>query len=169
MIGMTIAFYFAAAISILATLKALTELHAVRALLYLIVSLLSVAVTFYVLGAPFASVLEVIVYAGAIMVLFVFVIMVLNLGPLTVAQERKWLNTEVWLGPLILALILFGALLYPLALSVPAASHGVPGSVNPEQVGSALFGTYALGVELASLLLLAALIGACHLGRREGS
>ena len=77
---MLIAFYVAGARALLATLMAVTR-NAVHALLYLIVSLLSVAVTFYTLGAPFAAALEVIVYAGAIMVLFVFVVMLLNLGP----------------------------------------------------------------------------------------
>ena len=63
-----------------------------HALLYLVVSLLSVALIFFMLGAPFAAALEVIVYAGAIMVLFVFVVMMLNLGPQTAAQERQWLD-----------------------------------------------------------------------------
>ena len=65
----------------LATLRVITHTRAVHALLYFIVSLLAVAVIFYVLGAPMAAALEVIIYAGAIMVLFVFVVMMLNLGP----------------------------------------------------------------------------------------
>ena len=73
-------FYLAAVIAILATVMVITRLNAVHALLYLIVSLLSVAVVFYTLGAPFIAALEVIIYAGAIMVLFVFVVMMLNLG-----------------------------------------------------------------------------------------
>ena len=63
-------------------------LNAVHALLYLIVSLLAVAVVFYVLGAPFVAALEVIIYAGAIMVLFVFVVMMLNLGEHAVSMEN---------------------------------------------------------------------------------
>ena len=79
-------FYLAAVIAILATVMVITRLNAVHALLYLIVSLLSVAVVFYTLGAPFIAALEVIIYAGAIMVLFVFVVMMLNLGP---ANDRN--------------------------------------------------------------------------------
>ena len=71
-------FYIAAAVAILATIMVITRLNAVHALLYLIVSLLSVAVVFYTLGAPFIAALEVIIYAGAIMVLFVFVVMMLS-------------------------------------------------------------------------------------------
>ena len=71
-------FYLSAAVAVAATLMVVTRASAVHALLYLIVSLLAVAVVFFVLGAPFVAALEVIIYAGAVMVLFVFVIMMLN-------------------------------------------------------------------------------------------
>src|SRR5262245_11088442 len=98
MIGMNVTFYVAAAVAILATIKAITQFNAVRALLYLILSFMSVAVIFFILGAPFAAALEVITYAGAIMVLFVFVIMMLNLGPTSVNQEKHWLTRGTWTG-----------------------------------------------------------------------
>jgi NADH-quinone oxidoreductase subunit J len=141
------------------------ETNAVHALLNLIVSLLAVAIIFYVLGAPFAAALEVIVYAGAIMVLFVFVVMMLNLGEAAVQQERQWLTTEIWVGPAGLSAVLLGELVYMLWQG-PAA---VPGSaiVTPREVGALFFGPYLLAVELASMLLLAGLVGAYHLGRRE--
>jgi NADH-quinone oxidoreductase subunit J len=156
-------FYLSAAVAILSTLLAISRLDAVHALLYLIVSLLSVALIFFTLGAPFIAALEVIIYAGAIMVVFIFVVMMLNLGAQTTEQERQWLNPGMWVLPSILALILIGELMYVLALG------GIRGSetynIGPKQVGIALFGPYLLGVELASLLLLAGLIGAYHLGR----
>ena len=77
---MEVAFYIAAIVAIVSTVLTITRLNAVHALLYLIVSLLAVAVVFYTMGAPFVAALEVIIYAGAIMVLFVFVVMMLNLG-----------------------------------------------------------------------------------------
>ena len=73
-------FYISAVVALVATLIAITRRHAVHALLYLIASLLAIAVVFYTLGAPFMAALELIIYAGAIMVLFVFVIMLLNAG-----------------------------------------------------------------------------------------
>ena len=85
---MTAAFYVAAVVAVLATAMVITRANAVHALLYLVVSLLAVAIVFYVLGAPFAAALEVIVYAGAIMVLFVFVIMMLNRNEQATQQER---------------------------------------------------------------------------------
>src|SRR4051812_39369930 len=99
-------FYVAAGIAVVSTVAALTRLNVVRALLYLVVSLLSVAVIFYVLGAPFSAALEVIIYAGAILVLFIFAVMILDLGPSAVRRERKWLTLSMALGPLILSLIL---------------------------------------------------------------
>lgn len=162
---MEIVFYLSAGVAILSTLLVITQTNAVHALLYLIVSLLSVAVIFFVLGAPFVAALEVIVYAGAIMVLFVFVIMMLNLGSRSTEQERQWLGAEVWAGPAVLAFILIAELVYVLAANVSPGATGAR-AIDPKQVGVALFGPYLLGVELASMLLLAGLVGAYHLGRR---
>ncbi len=86
---MIILFYLAAVIAILSTVAVIVQTNIVHALIYLILSLLAVAVIFYVLGAPFAALLEAIVYAGAIMVLFLFVIMMLNLGQHTRDEERS--------------------------------------------------------------------------------
>ena len=90
----------------------ITRLNVVHALLYLIVSLLGVAVVFYVLGAPFVAALEVIIYAGAIMVLFVFVVMMLNLGEHAAEREEQWLTPGIWIGPALLASILIFEVVY---------------------------------------------------------
>lgn len=161
---MDMVFYPAAAVAVIATLLVVVQTNAVHALLYLIVSLLSVALIFYLLGAPFAAALEVIIYAGAIMVLFVFVVMMLNVGPGSVAEERRLLHAGLWIGPLILTAVLLAELVYVLA-----ATPGSPPEVaviNTRAVAVALFGPYLLGVEMVSLLLLAGLVGAHHLGRR---
>ncbi len=163
---MNILFYIAAAVAVVSTLMVITRLNAVHALLYLVVSLLSVAVVFFTLGAPFVAILEVIIYAGAIMVLFVFVVMMLNLGEAAVEQERQWLHPSMWAGPTILFLILLAEVIYMLS-----GGGGRPtgtGIVEAKRVGVVLFGPYLLGVELASMLLLAGLVGAFHLGRRAG-
>ena len=89
---MELAFYIAGAVAVISTILMLTRLNVVHALLYLIVSLLGVAVVFYTLGAPFVAALEVIIYAGAIMVLFVFVVMMLNLGEHGAEMEKQWLT-----------------------------------------------------------------------------
>lgn len=162
---MQITFYISAAVAVTATLAVITRYNAVHALLYLIVSLLAVALIFFILGAPFIAALEAIIYAGAIMVLFIFVIMILNLGPQAVRQERAWLKPRMWLGPAALALVLMGELVYLLFSGGQSGQSGAP--VGAREVGIALFGPYLIGVELASLLLLAGLVGAYHLGRRD--
>ncbi|HEX5410530.1 MAG TPA: NADH-quinone oxidoreductase subunit J [Terriglobia bacterium] len=161
---MEIVFYIAAIVAIASTIMAITRLNPVHALLYLILSLLSVAIIFYVFGAPFVAALEVIIYAGAIMVLFVFVVMMLNLGQRAADMERQWQRGSMWIGPSILALILIAEVAY-LVASPGMAAYGTA-AIEPKQVGIVLFGPYLIGVELASMLLLGALVGAYHLGRR---
>ncbi len=155
-------FYTASAAALFATVMTITRLNAAHALLYLIASLLAVAVLFYLMGAPFAAGLEVIIYAGAIMVLFVFVIMMLNMGSATVEQERQWLNFGIWIGPGIICLILLAEVL---TLLVDDQRLSGARMVTPKDVGSLLFGPYLLAVELASMLLLSGLVGAYHLAR----
>jgi NADH-quinone oxidoreductase subunit J len=157
-----ILFYLTSAVALFATLMMITRLNAVHSLLYLILSLLAVGVIFFLLGAHFAAVLEVIIYAGAIMVLFVFVIMMLNQGQKTLAQERLWLEPGIWIGPSVLALILFAEITFIIARADGAETGQV---INAKQVGMALFGPYLLAVELASMLLLAGLVGAYHFGK----
>jgi NADH-quinone oxidoreductase subunit J len=158
----SVLFYIAATIALVATVLALSRANATHALIYLIVSLLAVAVVFFLLGAPFAAALEVVIYAGAIMVLFVFVIMMLNLGEAGEQQERQWLQPRVWIVPALFAAILLLEMVAALA-EVPGTSSGV--LVSAKTVGLTLFGPYVLAVEIASMLLLAGLVGAYHLGR----
>lgn len=161
-LAFNIIFYFTAAVAVLSSVIMITRYNAVHALLYLIVSSLSMAIIFYLLGAPFAATLEVIIYAGAIMILFVFVVMMLNLGQKAVEQEKRWLHPKVWILPSILVF----ALLFVVLLAM--TGMGETQQVNPvsaKQVGISLFGPYLLVVELASFLLLAGLIGAYHIAR----
>ncbi len=160
---MTLTFYLAAAVAVISTFMVVTRSNAVHALLYLLVSLLSVALIFLILGAPFAAALEVIIYAGAIMVLFVFVVMMLSMGPKAVLEERRWLTSRAWLGPAVLTVILLVELLS--VLRVGSSDLARVEQIGPGRVGLELLGRYALGLELASMLLLLALIGAYHLSR----
>lgn len=163
--AMQAAFYVAAVVAVVSTLLAITRLVAVHALLYLIVSFLAVAVVFYTMGAPLVATLEVIIYAGAILVLFLFVVMMLNLGTRDRDQERQWLSGAAWLGPAILSAILLAEVIY---LIVSGATSGAVGpTVGAKEVALALYGPYMIGVELASMLLLGAVVGATHLSRQE--
>ncbi|CAA9891644.1 NADH:ubiquinone oxidoreductase, membrane subunit J [Candidatus Methylobacter favarea] len=155
-------FYITSAVAVFATVMMITRLNAVHGLLYLILSLLAAGVLFFLLGAHFAAVLEVIIYAGAIMVLFVFVIMMLNQGQKTTDQERIWLQPTIWIGPSVLAVILFAEMLIVIVSGGNAETGQI---VDSKQVAIALYGPYLLAVELASMLLLAGLVGAYHLGK----
>ncbi|ALM54041.1 NADH-quinone oxidoreductase subunit J [Halomonas huangheensis] len=161
---MEIAFYLSGLVAVLATLGVITNTNPVHALLYLIVSLISVALVFFALGAPFAGAMEVIVYAGAIMVLFVFVVMMLNLGDQGEAQERAWLKPRIWLGPSLLAVVLLVTLIATLWSG--DTGRMVDGEIlTAKAVGTLLFGPWLMAVELGAMLLLAALVTASHVGR----
>ncbi len=161
-------FYLMALVAIISTVRVVTNTNPVHALLSLIVSLLAVAGMFMIVGAPFAGALEIIVYAGAIMVLFVFVVMMLNLGQQTVERESKWLNSSAWAYPALMSFLMGLVLVWMLA-SDYSSTPAVMGTeiVGPKEVGQALFTHYLLLVEVAAMLLLAALVAAFHLGKRE--
>jgi NADH-quinone oxidoreductase subunit J len=162
---METAFYITSLIAVLSTLLAVSRTNAVHALLYLIVSFLSIALIFFILGAPFIAALEVIVYAGAIMVLFIFVVMLLNVGRATTEQEKQWLDPKAWWGPGLIGAALLAELIF---VAGKGSQPAITGSeITPKAVAISLFGPYLLGVELAAMLLLAGMVGAYHLGRRE--
>ncbi|MFB6349112.1 NADH-quinone oxidoreductase subunit J [Moraxella marmotae] len=160
-----VGFYVLAAVAIFASLRVVMHANPVYAILSMIVSLLAVAGIFFILGAPFAGILEIIVYAGAILVLFVFVIMMLNLGK-DVAEEKAWLSASAWAAPVCLTLII-GGMLTAFILSSPNASVTLSEqSIDAKQVGISLFTQYVLLVEVAAFLLLGALVAAYHLGKK---
>lgn len=158
-------FYIISAIAVLATIMVITRYNMIHALLYLVVSFLAVAVIFYMLGAPFMAALEVIVYAGAIVVLIIFVIMMLNVREESVEQERQWFSRNIWIGPGILSFILLGELIYIVVTSETVLVTNT--LVDAKAVGLSLYGPYIIGVELSGLLLMAGIVGAYHLGRQR--
>jgi NADH-quinone oxidoreductase subunit J len=157
-------FFIAATVAIVSSLMAITNRNAIHALLYLIISLLSISIILYISGAPFIAALEVIVYAGAIMVLFIFVVMMLNIG-LEEELENKWLRGSMWIVPLILAAILLIIFIY--ALKELHAGDSTPTVIGPKQVGISLFTTYLIAVEISAVLLLAGIVGAYHIGKQK--
>ncbi len=149
-------------VAVAASVFAITRRNPVHALLYLIVSLLAVAALFYVLGAPFVAALEVIIYAGAITVLFLFAVMMLHGGGGSAATPRR--RARAFVGPVMLAAAILGELLYVVGGIEPVTPHAR--LIPSKEVSLALFGPYFLAVELASFLLLAGIVGAFHIGRR---
>ncbi|WKZ63786.1 MAG: NADH-quinone oxidoreductase subunit J [Saprospiraceae bacterium] len=162
---MKIIFYIASIVALIATIRVVTHKDAVHALLYLVVSLLAISVIFFIVGAPFVAALEVIVYAGAIMVLFVFAIMMLNLGKDSVKQEASLFSPRAWIVPSILCLVLLVEIIYVLA------GGGLPGSnvkiISAQEVSNTMFKGYVLAVELTGMLLMAGIVGAYHIGKEK--
>jgi NADH-quinone oxidoreductase subunit J len=157
-------FFIAGSVALVSSLMSITNRNAIHALLYLILSLLSISIIFYISGAPFIAALEVIVYAGAIMVLFIFVVMMLNIG-LAEEIENKWLRPGIWIMPVTLAVILLVIFIYVLKAYPFERNSAVV--MSPKMVGKSLFTTYLIAVELAAILLLAGIIGAYHLGKQK--
>lgn len=158
-------FYISSSIAILATVMAITRFQPIHALLYLVVSFLAMAMIFISLGAPFVGVLEIIIYAGAIMVLFIFVVMMLNLDKITEKQERKWLKPKVWIGPAALSVVLLGEIIYLLLQS--GDTDLAVAVVSPKTVALSVFGEYVIAVELTGFLLMAGIVGAAHIGKHR--
>lgn len=168
---MELAFYLSGLVAVLATVGVIAGTSPVHAVVYLIVSLIAVALVFFALGAPFAGALEIIVYAGAIMVLFVFVVMMLNLGRDT-EQTQAFKHPRNWIGPSLLALVLLGTLLILITQGgfEGTAGQSIDGDLlTARAVALVMFGPWLMVVELSAILLLAALVTASHVGRRHRS
>lgn len=162
---MTEVFYIASAFAVITAFLAVTRSNPLHAVLYLVLSLFALAVDFLALGAPFVAALEIIVYAGAIVVVIMFVIMMVAGAEASRAQERGWLPPRAWIVPAFLAVML--ALLTLGSLSGAGGQAISAATIGPREVGAVLFTTYLIGVELASVLLLAGLVGAYYLGSRD--
>lgn len=160
-------FYALAAVAIFASLRVVIHANPVHAILSMIVSLLAISGIFFILGAPFAGALEIVVYAGAIMVLFVFVIMMLNLGMANDAREERWLDAKTWALPTGLTIVIAVVLYAMIGLNHDEAAVIGGTTVSAKAVGTVLFTKYVLLVEVAALLLLAALVAAYHLGKES--
>jgi NADH-quinone oxidoreductase subunit J len=159
-------FYLLSAVIVTATVLAVTRRQVIHAVVYLAVSFLATGLLFYLLGAPFLAVLEVIIYAGAIMVLFLFIVMLLQLE-----AGRKTLKTYLrqWFWAIILAGLCLAAMTL---LMLRAPGSGVPltaAMADPLAFGRFLFQRYWFAVEITSFLLFIALVGALYLGRRQES
>ena len=162
---MLVLFYIFAALAILAAISVVAQRTPIFSALSLIVVLCSLAVVYLLLGAEFIAVIQVIVYAGAIMVLFVFVIMLLNAGR-EIPSHRS--RIARWLGAPLVAAFLVEVLLavwrqFPSASTRPAASL----DAGPAAMGHLLFRNYVLPFEVTSILILVAILGAVVLAKKE--
>ncbi|MBN1668710.1 MAG: NADH-quinone oxidoreductase subunit J [Anaerolineales bacterium] len=159
-----IVFFFLALVAVVSALGMLFSKNAIYAAIYLILNFASVAVFFLTLGGEFIAVAQVAVYAGAIMVLFLFVIMLLGAEQLGQGESLAWQRPLA----LVLGLVLVAESIYVLVAQAGelAVAEGLPdGFGTPLSMGRILFNEYLLPFEVTSVLLLVAMIGAIVLTR----
>jgi NADH-quinone oxidoreductase subunit J len=144
--GQAIAFYTLAAFILGFAVLVVSTKNTVHSVLFLVVDFLFVAALYVLLGAPFLAAIQILVYAGGIVVLYLFVVMLVNLKRPPEAHQDPNRQTKFGLG-----------------LAVPA----MPVSGNTEEVGWLLYTNYLIPFEIASMLLLVAMIGAILLAKRE--
>lgn len=163
----SIIFYFLSAIAVISAVLMVTRRNAVHSAIFLISALLATAGIFLQLQAEFLFVVQIILYVGGIMVLFLFVIMLVNLD---VSVRQMAFKHRGWVAAL-LALILGGQLLVALRYGASAFNLQTPAIAvmppNAEQVGQGLFQNYLLPFEIASILLLVAMVGATVMSKKE--
>jgi NADH-quinone oxidoreductase subunit J len=163
----SVLFYFFAGLAIISAIGVVTVRNAVYSAIFLITTLLATAGIYLQLQAEFLFAVQIILYVGGIMVLFIFVIMLVNLD---VALRQIQFNRQWWVA-LLLTLVLGAQLVLALwlgrgALGLPEAK---PAALQPntQLVGRVLFQSYMLPFEIASILLLVAMIGAVVMGKRR--
>ena len=158
-------FYFLAFVSIFAALLVVTAKNPIHSVLFLIVTFFAIAGQYIILNAQFLAIVHIIVYAGAIMVLFLFVLMLLNLNKETEPVKSYLMKGIGVLAGCLLALVMLAALhkstMSP-ALGLPNEDIGLVGNL-----GKVLFKEYVVPFEVSSLLFLSAMIGAVMLGKRD--
>src|SRR3989441_2509476 len=170
--GQAIAFYFIAACILGFAVLVVSTKDTVHSVLFLVLDFLFVAALYVLLGAPFLAVIQVLVYAGGIVVLYLFVVMLVNLKRPPEAHQDPNRQTKLGFGLAAAVLIELAAIAgygyaKPGPALVAAAAAPMPVSGNTERVGWLLYTSYLIPFEIASMLLLVAMIGAIVLAKRE--
>lgn len=158
-----ILFYILAGVTVAATLFAITEKHPVHAIVYLVTSFFSLAVIFFLLAAPLIAMFEVIIYAGAVMVLFMFVVMMLDLGSPEDARRPPLVHC---LPALLFSLITLVSLVFLVLQHSTAPAPGVV-MTGIKEFATTLFNSHGVAIEIISMQLLFAVVGALYLARRR--
>ncbi|MCA9957887.1 MAG: NADH-quinone oxidoreductase subunit J [Chloroflexota bacterium] len=164
--GNPIVFFILALIAIASALGMLASRNAIYSALFLVLNFVTIAVLYLVLNAPFMAVVQVTVYAGAIMVLFLFVIMLL--GAERSGSRTEGLRDWEWILAGFLGAVLIIVFLTNLVMNPSAVGDTAPFiDTSPAALGLRLFEAYVFPFELTGVLLLAAMIGVVVLGRRK--
>jgi NADH-quinone oxidoreductase subunit J len=159
-------FMIFAAIAVVCAINLVVQTHPISSALSLVGVMAALAALYLLLGGEFIAAAQLVVYAGAIMVLFVFVIMLLNAGTEQESRKRPWAKY----AGIPLLIVLFGAVAWLIQRMAPPTEHVVFGEFTKGtalEIGRALFTTYVLPFEVTSVLILIAILGAIVLARKE--
>lgn len=162
----TYLFYFLSFLAIMFGLMVVLSKNPIHSVLYLVLTFFAIAGHYVLLNAQFLAAVHIIVYAGAIMVLFLFVIMLLNLNKETEPHKSIWLKASAAVASGSLLIVLVGALKNASGMNIPANGYN-PNVGLIENLGVTLFRDFLLPFEVASILLLGAMVGAVMLGKRS--
>lgn len=162
-------FWILAAAAVVASLLVIGQRNPMHSVMWLIVSFCALSGLYVLLGAPFVAAIQIIIYAGAIMVLFLFVVMLLNVPTETPTEGRMRLLTA---GPRRFGAVLSLVLVVELAWALRRGVQGAAMPANPTEtsvhaIGLRLYRDYAFAFEATSVLILVAMVGAVILARRE--
>lgn len=161
----SLVFYLLGGLTIGSALMVILSSHPVRSVLYLIVTFFLISANYVLLNAQFIAIVNIIVYAGAIMVLFLFVLMMLNLSKETEPKSSVLMKIAAFLAGGSLFLVLFSAIKKASSLAEAGVSTNDLGLVK--NLGNTLFKEYVLPFEVSSVLFIAAMVGAILLAKRE--
>lgn len=159
-------FWFLSVVALFSALMVITAKNPVYSVLWLIVTFFSLSGHYILLNAQFLAIVNIIVYAGAIMVLFLFVIMLMNLNQTTEPQKHKWVKMAGAIAGGCLLLVLVAALRNTDIKQQEAQVNG--GDIGLiANLGKELFSTYVVPFEISSILFLSAMVGAVVIGKKE--
>ena len=159
-------FWFLSVVALFSALMVITNKNPVYSVLWLIVTFFTLSGHYILLNAQFLAIVNIIVYAGAIMVLFLFVIMLMNLNKTTEPQKHKWLKLAGAVAGGCLLLVMVAALKDTDIRQQEAQVNG--GSIGLiSNLGKELFSTYVVPFEISSILFLSAMVGAVVIGKKE--
>ncbi|HUR64846.1 MAG TPA: NADH-quinone oxidoreductase subunit J [Chitinophagaceae bacterium] len=159
-------FWFLSVVALFSALMVISSKNPVYSVLWLIVTFFSISGHYILLNAQFLAIVNIIVYAGAIMVLFLFVIMLMNLNKETEPQKNRWLKMAGAVAGGCLLLVLVAALKDTNIKQQQAlVNEGSIGLIR--NLGKELFTTYVVPFEISSVLFLSAMVGAVVIGKKE--
>lgn len=164
---MEIIFYILELISIICIFLIIISINPIYTLLYFLISLISISCIFFILGDYFAGSLEIIIYAGAIVILFIFVLMFLDYQDIKLKEKKFFLKKILFLLIVLFSNLIFFIFIFYFLKNTYNKKYIIMNFINIKDIGINLFTQYKIIVELISILLLSGIITVLHIGKTQ--